>query len=80
LYRNWLPLILSIPVLAFVAGYPYLKRFSRLCHYYLGPALALAPICAAIAIAARSRSIRSSWRRRALLDGRLRHHLRLPGL
>jgi 4-hydroxybenzoate polyprenyltransferase len=50
-YRNWLPLILSIPVLAFVAGYPYLKRFSRLCHYYLGAALALAPICAAIAIA-----------------------------
>jgi len=24
MYRNWLPLILSIPVLAFVAGYPYL--------------------------------------------------------
>ncbi|CAN5326283.1 putative 4-hydroxybenzoate polyprenyltransferase [soil metagenome] len=53
LYRNWLPLILSVPVLAFVAGYPYLKRFSRWCHYYLGAALALAPICAAIAIAGR---------------------------
>lgn len=51
LYRNWLPLILSVPVLGFVAGYPYLKRFSRLCHYYLGAALALAPVCAAIAIA-----------------------------
>jgi 4-hydroxybenzoate polyprenyltransferase len=51
LYRNWLPLMLSVPVLAFVAGYPYLKRFSRLCHYYLGAALALAPVCAAIAIA-----------------------------
>ncbi|MBC8108607.1 MAG: UbiA family prenyltransferase [Anaerolineae bacterium] len=51
LFHNWLPLILSVPVLGFVAGYPYLKRFSRLCHYYLGAALALAPICAAIAIA-----------------------------
>ena len=51
IYHNWLPLMLSVPVLAFVAAYPYLKRFSRLCHYYLGAALALAPVCAAIAIA-----------------------------
>jgi 4-hydroxybenzoate polyprenyltransferase len=50
-YRNWLPLILSIPVLLFIASYPVLKRFTRLCHYYLGAALALAPICAWIAIA-----------------------------
>jgi 4-hydroxybenzoate polyprenyltransferase len=51
IYRNWLPLILSIPVLAFLAGYPFLKRFTRLCHYYLGAALALAPVCAWVAIA-----------------------------
>ena len=50
-FHNWLPLILSIPVLAFLAAYPLLKRFTRLCHYYLGAALALAPICAWIAIA-----------------------------
>jgi 4-hydroxybenzoate polyprenyltransferase len=50
-FGNWLPLILSIPVLAFLAAYPLLKRFTRLCHYYLGAALALAPICAWIAIA-----------------------------
>src|SRR5205814_8883503 len=50
-YRNWLPLILSIPVLLFLALYPMLKRFTRLCHYYLGAALALAPVCAWIAIA-----------------------------
>src|SRR4051812_45262199 len=50
-YSNWLPLILSIPVLAFLASYPLLKRFTRLCHYYLGTALALAPVCAWIAIA-----------------------------
>jgi 4-hydroxybenzoate polyprenyltransferase len=49
-YSNPLPLLLSIPVLLFVAAYPLLKRFSRLCHYYLGAALALAPICAWIAI------------------------------
>lgn len=50
-YRNWLPVIFSIPVLVFLASYPLLKRFTRLCHYYLGAALALAPICAWIAIA-----------------------------
>jgi 4-hydroxybenzoate polyprenyltransferase len=49
-YRNGLPFALSIPVLAFISAYPLLKRFSRLCHYYLGAALALAPICAWIAI------------------------------
>jgi 4-hydroxybenzoate polyprenyltransferase len=51
LYRNVWPLVLSVPVLAFLAAYPLLKRFSRLCHYYLGAALALAPVCAWIAIA-----------------------------
>jgi 4-hydroxybenzoate polyprenyltransferase len=51
IYHNWLPLILSVPVLLFLAAYPLLKRFTRLCHYYLGTALALAPICAWIAIA-----------------------------
>jgi 4-hydroxybenzoate polyprenyltransferase len=49
-YRNPWPLILSIPVLVFVSAYPLLKRFTRLCHYYLGAALALAPVCAWIAI------------------------------
>jgi 4-hydroxybenzoate polyprenyltransferase len=50
LYANPWPLWLSVPVLAFVALYPLLKRFTRLCHYYLGAALALAPICAWIAV------------------------------
>lgn len=49
-YRNPWPLALSIPVLLFLGAYPYLKRFTRLCHYYLGAALALAPVCAWIAI------------------------------
>jgi 4-hydroxybenzoate polyprenyltransferase len=51
IYQNWLPLILSVPVLLFLGAYPLLKRFTRLCHYYLGTALALAPVCAWIAIA-----------------------------
>lgn len=49
-YRNPLPMLLSVPVLVFISAYPLLKRFSRLCHYYLGAALALAPVCAWIAI------------------------------
>jgi 4-hydroxybenzoate polyprenyltransferase len=49
-YRNPWPLALSVPVLLFLSAYPFLKRFSRFCHYYLGAALALAPVCAWIAI------------------------------
>jgi len=50
IYHNPLPLIFAVPVLLFLGAYPLLKRFTRLCHYYLGAALALAPICAWIAI------------------------------
>jgi 4-hydroxybenzoate polyprenyltransferase len=50
LYRNPWPLVLCVPVLLFVCAYPFLKRFTQLCHYYLGASLALAPICAWIAI------------------------------
>jgi 4-hydroxybenzoate polyprenyltransferase len=49
LYRNPWPLALSIPVLIYLAAYPLMKRFTRLCHYYLGAALGLAPVCAWIA-------------------------------
>ncbi|HWB18898.1 MAG TPA: 4-hydroxybenzoate octaprenyltransferase, partial [Phycisphaerales bacterium] len=50
LYHNWLPLILSVPVLGWLCGYGYLKRFTALCHIYLGASLAISPIAAAIAI------------------------------
>jgi 4-hydroxybenzoate polyprenyltransferase len=50
LYGNVWPMLLSVPVLAFIAVYPLLKRFTRLCHYYLGAALGLAPVCAWIAV------------------------------
>ncbi len=49
--RNPWPIALAIPVLLFLCGYPLMKRFTRLCHYYLGAALALAPVCAWLAIA-----------------------------
>lgn len=49
-YHNPWPLILSLPVLLFVSAYPLLKRFTRMCHYYLGAALALAPVCAWVAV------------------------------
>src|SRR3954468_366395 len=49
-YGNRWPLLLSVPVLAFLSAYPLLKRFTRLCHYYLGACLAIAPLCAWVAI------------------------------
>ncbi len=53
LYHNIWPVIFSLPVLAYLCGYPFMKRFTRLCHYYLGVALALAPVCAWLAVAGR---------------------------
>jgi 4-hydroxybenzoate polyprenyltransferase len=50
IYRNPLPVLLSIPVLAYLCAYPLMKRFTGLCHYYLGAALGLAPVCAWVAI------------------------------
>ena len=47
---NTLPLYLSVPVLAFLAGYSLAKRFTNLVHFWLGIALMLAPICAWIAL------------------------------
>lgn len=47
---NWLPVALSVPVLLFLLGYSYTKRFTSLAHFWLGVALMLAPISAWIAI------------------------------
>jgi 4-hydroxybenzoate polyprenyltransferase len=49
-YKNVWPLTLAAPVLLFLVGYSLMKRYTRLCHYYLGAALALAPVCAWLAI------------------------------
>jgi 4-hydroxybenzoate polyprenyltransferase len=50
LYGNWWPAVLGVPVLAWLAAYPLLKRFTALCHLYLGASLALSPLAAAIAV------------------------------
>jgi len=47
---NWLPVALSAPVLAWLLGYSYAKRFTMLAHVWLGIALGLAPLAAWIAL------------------------------
>lgn len=47
---NRLPLYLSVPVLLFLAGYSYAKRFTALAHFWLGASLSLSPMAAWIAI------------------------------
>jgi 4-hydroxybenzoate polyprenyltransferase len=47
---NWLPLVLSVPVLAWLLGYSYAKRFTSLAHVWLGAALGFAPVAAWIAL------------------------------
>ncbi|TWT85613.1 4-hydroxybenzoate octaprenyltransferase [Posidoniimonas polymericola] len=47
---NWLPFYLSVPVLLFLCGYSYTKRFTSLAHFWLGAALAMSPLAAWIAI------------------------------
>jgi 4-hydroxybenzoate polyprenyltransferase len=49
-WPNRLPLLLAIPVLLFLAGYSYAKRFTSLAHFWLGTALAISPVAAWIAI------------------------------
>ena len=47
---NWLPMVLSVPVLAWLLGYSYAKRFTMLAHLWLGAALGMAPVAAWIAL------------------------------
>jgi 4-hydroxybenzoate polyprenyltransferase len=51
---NWLPLVLSLPVLAWLLGYSYAKRFTALAHLWLGAALGFAPVAAWIALRGRT--------------------------
>ena len=48
--ENPLPILFSIPLLLFLFGYSYAKRFTALAHFWLGAALMLAPISAWIAL------------------------------
>lgn len=49
-FGNVLPLVLTFPVLLWIAFYSFTKRFTWLCHLFLGGALAASPLAAAIAI------------------------------
>ncbi|WP_337174343.1 UbiA-like polyprenyltransferase [Paludisphaera sp.] len=44
------PLWLSVPVLLWLLGYSYTKRFTSLAHFWLGVSLSLAPVAAWIAL------------------------------
>ena len=48
--RNPIPLYASLPVLGFLFGYSYAKRFTTLSHFWLGAALMAAPVAAWVAI------------------------------
>lgn len=47
---NRLPISLSVPVLLFLLGYSYAKRWTSFCHYWLSAALMMSPVAAWIAI------------------------------
>lgn len=49
-WPNPWPVRLAVPVLAFLLGYSYAKRWTQWCHYWLSAALMLAPLAAWIAI------------------------------
>ena len=48
-HNPW-PLLFSVPVLFFICGYSYTKRFTILAHFWLGTSLLLAPMAAWVAI------------------------------
>lgn len=49
-FGNWWPLMLGAPVLLWIGFYSFTKRFTFLCHVFLGGALAASPLAAAIAV------------------------------
>ena len=50
IWDNTYPMNLSVLVLCWLIAYPLFKRFTWFCHIYLGAALALSPLAAAIAV------------------------------
>lgn len=47
---NRLPAYLAVPVLLFLLGYSFTKRYTSLAHFWLGAALAFSPVAAWIAL------------------------------
>lgn len=50
LYGNWWPVTFSPLVLIWLGAYGLMKRWTLLCHFFLGAALAISPLAAALAI------------------------------
>ena len=49
-YGNTWPMLLSGPVLIYLCGYSFTKRFTRWSHFYLGSAIALSPVATWLAV------------------------------
>jgi 4-hydroxybenzoate polyprenyltransferase len=49
-FRNPWPMWLGGPVLLYLCGYSFTKRFTRWSHFYLGSAIAISPVAAWLAI------------------------------
>lgn len=60
-YGNWWPLIVSPIVLGWLWAYGLFKRFTWLCHFFLGGALALSPLAAGLAIEPTSLAEPTLW-------------------
>ena len=48
-YKNQWPLVFALPLLFFICGYSYAKRFTVLSHFWLGASLGLAPVASWVA-------------------------------
>ncbi len=59
-YGNAWPILLSGPILLYLCGYSFTKRFTRWSHYYLGSAIALSPVAAWLAVDPQSLGL-SAW-------------------
>lgn len=60
LNNSW-PLLLGVPVLAYLCFYSYTKRFTRASHLVLGSGIALAPVAAWIAISPETLGAPALW-------------------
>ncbi len=49
-YGNWWPVIFSPLVIVWLFSYGLTKRYTALCHFFLGAALAMSPLAAGLAI------------------------------
>jgi 4-hydroxybenzoate polyprenyltransferase len=61
LHGNWWPAMLALPVLAWISVYGYFKRFTALCHVWLGASLAISPVAAALAVAPEALQYAAPW-------------------